>query len=241
MKSFFKKWGFPAAVFAIVILASIVSKTQNSETFMLGQALPWDLGDLLKRVFLYVKTNDLYFSGVSFVAYINLTAIITFSICYVSLAMYGISRKYRSLVMLRYEKKSDYIKHNQKQGIISCTVIIIAILLGVFAGCALTNCREVHYQDVAILIIIALNLFIYFNLIVLISIFFVFMFGDVMSLGIVLLSGMVTVMIDIRVRAISIITYGSMFSLITGLIGLVLIYIIFNFFAHKKIKYMDIL
>lgn len=241
MKNRLKKWAFPVIIFIISVFLCTFSKAQNNNSFMFGMPLPWGLDNLLKRIFLYTSEDDMYFSGVNFFHYINLMAIVIFGTCHITSSMYGVSRKYRSLIMMRYKNKSAFINYNQKRGLISCIAITAAVFLGVSAGYIITACGKVDTRGALIFALLIINMFIYFNIIVIFNIFCVFILGEIMSLTIVVLLGMIIILIDIRITAVSIVTYGNAFSLFMGLTVLAVIYLILNCFVYRKIKNMDVL
>lgn len=236
-----KKWFFPLAIIIGIIFSCIYAKGENADSYIYGAILPWNLEDLLKRVFLYITAEDFQFSDVSMVSYTNYTGIICFSICHISMSLYGISKKHRSLLMLRYKDKSSYVKHNQKQGVIYCAQVIIAVVIGVVAGFIITGCKGAGAGQIGALIFLLANIFIFLNIIVILNIYFTLTFGDMLSLGLLLIIGMATVFLERKVSLITVTTYESILNLMWATGGLTCVYLILNYLIHRGIKHMDLL
>lgn len=156
--------------------------------------------------------------------------------------LYGITRKYRSMILLRYGARKKYFLHNSKS-IISKSLMITAVSVGCFCLASWINSIPFDFSEseFASSILLIINLFFFLNLLGLINIYCVMKYKDTTALIITTIFTSALLLADAYEPIFAIITYGKIQQEIRGVALLAVCNIILYFVAGYVLKKNDIL
>lgn len=210
------------------------------DTMLESDMLRRNIQNFIKDFFLYrdfalyhsISANDLMFCFTAFL----------FMGYNLNISLYGITRKYRSMILLRYASRKDYFLYNYKS-MISRSFLITAASVGSFFLASWINRIPFDFSESesSSSILLMINLFLFLNLLGLINIYCVMKYKDTTALIATSLFTSVLLLADAYEPFFAVITYGTMWSGIRGAALLILGNITLFFIAEKVLKDNDIL
>ena len=171
---------------------------------------------------------------------VYLLALIILSVLSIGAGQFGMTRKYRSMLLLRYQKKTAYIRQTLKKAFsnaVLVTGIIGSILLLSYTlitgRCVFTGSAE----EMTLFLYLLLNLCLFFNLMAAVSFFITLAANDLIALMSIIGFSCFMLIADGAIHSISLLTGGSMVQLFWGssilTIGLMAVYgLIFYYVRH---------
>lgn len=194
---------------------------------------------LLAKIFLYYKPFDEIFGGVAPSMIIAYFCMLLFGYLFISNSLYGTTRKYRSMVMLRYKDKNLFLRHYQIRAFLSTVIILFALVcMSVLAEFSLYHHS---FELPAEYLLLLANLTLFYFTILTVNLFLTIRFDDAAALVILCVCIAVAVLIDVSFVPISLITIGNLSSLFSGFVLLLLCAAGANVFLYYTIKNHDLL
>jgi hypothetical protein len=205
------------------------------DTMLDSDLLKRSLQSFAKKFFLYkdfvlknrISAKDLMFC---FTAYL-------FMGFHLNCSLYGTTRKYRSMIMLRYGSRTRYFHHNCKV-IVLRSFMITAGSIGCFLLASWLNRIPFNFSEseVSSSILLMINLFLFLNLLGFINIYCVMNYKDTTALIITSVFTSVLLLADVSEPFLSVITYGNVWMELKGMILLALCIITSYFVSGKVLK-----
>lgn len=201
-----------------------------------------DFDVYLKQFFIWVDRNSLQFTEIDSFGFISYCGVIFFGYIILSVSMFGINRKYRGLMLLRYNKKFDYVKKYIIKGWQLSLFICILISLCVIWGYVVFTDKIIVTKDsVSVFIFEMLNILLFYCICGIANIYLNIKYNDVLAITLIMCCSMLLLVIDIYVKSFSILAYGTIGSGALGIIIQLIIYVTGINFLKYKLKNMDLL
>lgn len=194
---------------------------------------------LIAKIFLYYKPFDEIFGGVAPSMIIAYFCMLLFGYLFISNSLYGTTRKYRSMVMLRYNDKNLFLQHYQIRAFLSTVIIIFSL----FCASALAEWLLYPHSfelPVEYLLLFA-NLTLFYCTILTVNLFLMIRYDDAVALVILSVFIAIMVLIDVSFVPISFVTIGEPSALLIGCVLLFLFTACANIFLYYYIKSHDLL
>lgn len=194
----------------------------------------------IKEFFLYrdfvrfnsISANDLMFCYTAFL-------FIGYNL---NISLYGTTKKYRSMILLRYGSKKNYFLHIYKS-ILSRSFMLTASSSICFFLASWINRIPCDFMEneLASVILFIVNLFFFLHLLGLINVYCVIKYRDTTALLITSLFTSVLLLADAFEQYFAVITYGNIWTELRGAALLTVCNTILFFAAGKVLKKNDIL
>ncbi|RDU21823.1 hypothetical protein [Anaerosacchariphilus polymeriproducens] len=236
MKMILRTLGFPFLLIITELLMCFMTYTNYRSTNKISFTF------LIKSIFLYTNKNDYLFANVDWLLYLGLFSCFLLSLFYLGIRMYGATKKYRSLIIMRYVSSEKFILSWKRKGafsaVITTVIIMIVPILGYFKleyGFNFPLNEQIKY------IFLTINIFLFLFLCVSINIFCIIRWNDVIA--IIILVTIITFILsfDIAIENISLLTYGSVKHLIFGTFVFSILIVIMKIILARGIKKYDLL
>lgn len=234
-----KKTGFIFAGMLLVIQLVSVYLAHSIQ----GDSLPVSFENCLRFCFLYRDPLSSDFMEISILFRITYFSMLLLIFLLLTSALSGVSRRCRAMHLLRFGGKSAFFRTvYQKTGILSLIALVVSavwlfLCCLLFCGAALSPSMQV----VLLFLLQYLRLFVFFNLCVALFVFFLFKFGDTLSIALVLLIICLLLNADTAILPVSVLVWGNLSASLGGLFLLAIAYCCIVFLIQWQLKKTDML
>lgn len=231
MKKYIKTAGFAA----LILLSVQVFGYQILRTYSDGGVMnSWDF---MRKFFLYADGVQ----KISFISCLSYFTVLVLSLFSFLSGSVSYLRSYRSLVLHRYRRKLLFLKHIIRSDYISTAAVTIWLALCVFAVPAVHDMQYVSSKDMQMVLLLFVNLFLYFNICVLLKVYLTFRINEVYAMTLIGFFTVILLYLDTKVTQISILTLGNLRDTLCGLLVLMLTYGLLTLKLVHFIRRKDIL
>jgi len=225
--------------FFIIIITFVICIYSTGNLF---ESYESSIDNNLKFVFNYIDKNDSIFSGLNTISYIIQFSILLFYYIYITISNFGVTRPYRSMILLRFGARTKYISAMIKGGFISCIKGLVFIIAS-FSGSYLiiNQSFNINSDQVVLILLLLLNMFIFMFELSLLSIFLTIRYNDFITIisGILIINCFLSA--DVVLEHVNIITYGSLQNLLASSFILLLICLSLRIFISSIVKKTEII
>ena len=202
---------------------------------------PYNIKNILKYYFLYYSNESDFFYFIRIQNLIVYYSALLFGYFIITISLFGASRKYREMVILRYGTKPKFLAVHCRKGLINSGLVVLVFSISLLvAGYFYNHSLQINNSDILQLLLRFANLFLFYNILVLVNIFCLLFTHDWVSIvaggsiiGIVLIA-------DIYIPFISFLTYGEISSEITSICIQAFIYLLGFVFLRHRMKYAEL-
>lgn len=182
-----------------------------------------DSGDgfaYLQRFFLYTDGTE----KISFDACLSYFTVVILTLFSFLSAETRCQRTYRSLVLHRYRSKRAFLGHMIWSGYAHTAAATLWLALCVFAAPVVRHMRNVPPGEMKTVVLLLVNLFLYFNCCVLLRLYLSFRLHDVHALAFTAFFTVILLYLDTKMLRISVLTLGGLPDTLHGALALLLVY-----------------
>lgn len=167
---------------------------------------------ILKRFFLYVDVQSEYFMEMAAPHFILYFSIILFSCYYICVSSYGITKKYRSMLLLRHKSKEKFMFIHIRKIVLDCLKIALFILIFLSAATYIADKSILLYlnsQDFHAIVAQLLHIFLFLLLCGLVNFYLVLFEQEGKALVYLAFFIGIIIIADCYISSVSILTYGT--------------------------------
>lgn len=216
MKRYLKTIGF-----AVLVFLSI-SFYGHHIVYTFSYSSPMAFGEIVKKFFLEYHPDE----KISF--YVCLLYSTIFILALFSFLPYSFAslRSYRSLLMHRYEQKTRFLRHILQSNLVYTGAETIWIAFCVLIALKLQGLSYTPTNEIWTTLLLFANIFLYFNLCVLIKVFLCICSNEVYADMLTAFLTVLLIYVDSKITTFSILTWGSVHAALLGMIVQALVYLI---------------
>ena len=195
--------------------------------------------DIIKIVFL----SDNGEVGISITSFITYFAFIIFLVLFVISIKNEISKEYRSMILLRYKGRRSFLIQCQKKGIQNSLILTISIFICLVLVYSILECEFISLETLPEeqLMALFINIFLFLNISITFNTIIVLKKGDIEGITANVLLVVIVILLDISIKEISILTFGSIIPLVRGTVFLANIIFVLLLYLYFSIENIDIL
>lgn len=176
--------------------------------------------DFMRKFFLYADGVQ----KISFFSCLSYFTVLMLSLFSFLSGTAAYLRYYRSLVLHRYRRKLLFLKHIMQSNYIYTAAVTAWLALSVLAVPAVHDMQYVSIEYMGLVFFLFVNLFLYFNICVLLKVYLTFRINEVYAMTLIGFFTVILLYLDTKVTQISILTLGNLRDTLCGLLVLMLTY-----------------
>lgn len=195
--------------------------------------------DIIKIIFL--SDNDE--TGISITSLITCFAFIIFSVLFVINIKNDISKNYRSMILQRYRSRRSFLMQHQKKGIQNSLILTISIFVCLVLFYSILEFKLINLESLPgdQLMSLFINIFLFLNISITFNTIIVLKKSNIQGITANILLIVIVILLDISIKEISILTFGSIILLVRGTVFLSNIIFVLIIYLYFFIKNIDIL
>lgn len=170
--------------------------------------------DFIRKFFLYADGVP----KISFISCLSYFTVLMLSLFSFLSGAAAYLRHYRSLVLHRYRRKLLFLKHIMQSNCIYTAVVTAWLALSVLAVPAVHDMQYVSIEYMGLVFFLFVNLFLYFNICVLLKVYLTFRINEVYAMTLTGLFTVILLYLDTKVTQISILTLGNLRDMMFGML-----------------------
>ena len=195
--------------------------------------------DIIKIIFL--SDNDE--TGISITSLITCFAFVIFSVLFVINIKNDISKNYRSMILQRYRSRRSFLMQHQKKGIQNSLILTISIFVCLVLFYSILEFKLINLESLPgdQLMSLFINIFLFLNISITFNTIIVLKKSNIQGITANILLIVIVILLDISIKEISILTFGSIILLVRGTVFLSNIIFVLIIYLYFFIKNIDIL
>ncbi len=187
--------------------------------------------DIIKIIFL--SDNDE--TGISITSLITCFAFVIFSVLFVINIKNDISKNYRSMILQRYRSRRSFLMQHQKKGIQNSLILTISIFVCLVLFYSILEFKLINLESLPgdQLMSLFINIFLFLNISITFNTIIVLKKSNIQGITANILLIVIVILLDISIKEISILTFGSIILLVRGTVflsNIIFVLIIYLFF-----------
>lgn len=199
-----------------------------------------NIGDFIKRFYIY--RENIVTDVLDPQSFLTIISSYLFTVYIIVVTFYGMSRKYRSMIMYRYTSRKNYFLNqfaNIAKKCLSATIIncVVFVIVALTVGIRIYIAQDIIFRAIILLI----NQYTYFILIGFMNLCIVLKSKGTNGTIVCSLSTFFIIFVDACENTFAILTFGSLSQLVKGTILLLVITILTIITARDAIYKSDIL
>lgn len=195
--------------------------------------------DIIKIIFL--SDNDE--TGISITSLITCFAFVIFSVLFVINIKNDISKNYRSMILQRYRSRRSFLMQHQKKGIQKSLILTISIFVCLVLFYSILEFKLINLESLPgdQLMSLFINIFLFLNISITFNTIIVLKKSNIQGITANILLIVIVILLDISIKEISILTFGSIILMVRGTVFLSNIIFVLIIYLYFFIKNIDIL
>lgn len=195
--------------------------------------------DIIKIIFL--SDNDE--TGISITSLITCFAFVIFSVLFVINIKNDISKNYRSMILQRYRSRRSFLMQHQKKGIQNSLILTISIFVCLVLFYSILEFKLINLELLPgdQLMSLFINIFLFLNISITFNTIIVLKKSNIQGITANILLIVIVILLDISIKEISILTFGSIILLVRGTVFLSNIIFVLLIYLYFFMKNIDIL
>lgn len=195
--------------------------------------------DIIKIIFL--SDNDE--TGISITSLITCFAFVIFSVLFVINIKNDISKNYRSMILQRYRSRRSFLMQHQKKGIQNSLILTTSIFVCLVLFYSILEFKLINLESLPgdQLMSLFINIFLFLNISITFNTIIVLKKSNIQGITANILLIVIVILLDISIKEISILTFGSIILLVRGTVFLSNIIFVLIIYLYFFIKNIDIL
>ena len=198
--------------------------------------------DIIKIIFL--SDNDE--TGISITSLITYFAFVIFLVLFVINIKNDISKNYRSMILQRYRSRRSFLMQHQKKGIQNSLILTISIFVCLVLFYSILEFKLINLESLESLpsdqlMSLFINIFLFLNISITFNTIIVLKKSNIQGITANILLFVIVILLDISIKEISILTFGSIILLVRGTVFLSNIIFVLLIYLYFFIKNIDIL
>lgn len=198
-----------------------------------------NIEDIIKIIFL--SDNDE--TGISITSLITCFAFVIFSVLFVINIKNDISKNYRSMILQRYRSRRSFLMQHQKKGIQNSLILTISIFVCLVLFYSILEFKLINLELLPgdQLMSLFINIFLFLNISITFNTIIVLKKSNIQGITANILLIVIVILLDISIKEISILTFGSIILLVRGTVFLSNIIFVLLIYLYFFMKNIDIL